>query len=37
MDEDPEKRVDQFMRLLVAHQERLYRYVRMAMPHSAAN
>jgi RNA polymerase sigma-70 factor (ECF subfamily) len=34
MDEDPAKRVDRFMGLLLAHQERLYRYVRMVMPHS---
>jgi RNA polymerase sigma-70 factor, ECF subfamily len=34
MNEDPGKRVDRFMCLLIAHQERLYRYVRMVMPHS---
>jgi RNA polymerase sigma-70 factor (ECF subfamily) len=34
MNEDPAKRIDRFMRLLIAHQERLYRYVRMVMPNS---
>lgn len=34
MASDPGQRVDQYMRLLLAHQERLYRFVRMAMPNS---
>lgn len=34
MEGDSAKRVDRFMGLLIAHQERLYRYVRMVMPHS---